>query len=64
MRGLSYTDLAFEVISRYVGPDEVPKDKLKNILMRSFETFRTNGKIIILKLNYKSYFFSILSILQ
>ena len=36
-RGLSYQELAFEVISRYV--DDIPADDLKNLINRSYATF-------------------------
>jgi threonine synthase len=36
-RGLSYPELAFEVISRYV--DDIPADALKDLITRSYATF-------------------------
>jgi threonine synthase len=41
MRGLSYVDLAYNVISKFVSAEDVPPDALKDILQRSFGTFRT-----------------------
>jgi threonine synthase len=43
MRGMSYTQLAYEVISKFVGPDDIPSEKLRDIVNRSFATFRTPG---------------------
>jgi len=39
-RGLSFQELAYEVMSLYIGPDDVPADKLKDIINRSYSTFR------------------------
>ena len=39
-RGLSFQDLAFEVMSLYIGPNDVPPEKLKDIIARSYGTFR------------------------
>ncbi len=36
-RGLSYPELAFEVISRFV--DDIPDDDLKSLIIRSYATF-------------------------
>lgn len=44
MRAMSYVDLSFEVISRFVGPEDIPRDILKDILTRSFGTFRHAGR--------------------
>jgi len=40
LRGMSYSDMAFEVISKFVGPEDVARDSLKDIVDRSFATFR------------------------
>jgi len=39
-RGLSFQDLAFEIMSMYIGPNDVPPEKLKDIIARSYGTFR------------------------
>ena len=39
-RGLSFEELAFEIMSLYIGPDDVPPEKLKHIINRSYATFR------------------------
>jgi hypothetical protein len=44
MRGMSYSDLAYEVISAFVSADDIPSDTLKDIVNRSFATFRSPGK--------------------
>jgi threonine synthase len=44
MKDLSFHQLAFEVISKFVGPEDVPPEKLKIILENSFSTFRTLGR--------------------
>ena len=41
-RGLSFEDLAFEVMSLYIGPDDVPPDNLRDIIKRSYGTFRAD----------------------
>jgi threonine synthase len=39
-RSLSYADLAVEVIAKFVGPDQVPEAKLRDIVHRSCAAFR------------------------
>lgn len=41
-RSLSYSDLAVEVISKFVEEDQVPKKKLADIVKRSCGAFRHN----------------------
>jgi threonine synthase len=43
MRTLKYSDLAFEVISKFVRPSDIPSNTLRDIIERSFSTFRTSG---------------------
>jgi len=50
MRSLSYIDLAYEVISSFVGPEDVPSQKLKEIIEKSFSTFRTPEVAPVVKL--------------
>ena len=40
-RNLSYADLATEVISKFVGEDQVPRAKLADIITRSCAAFRS-----------------------
>ncbi|KAI6088959.1 threonine synthase [Hypoxylon rubiginosum] len=39
-KDLSFPDLALEVLSLYIAPDEIPRDDLKGIIDRSYSTFR------------------------
>jgi hypothetical protein len=43
MRGLSYHELAYQVISKFVGPSDIPSSTLQSILEKSFSTFRVEG---------------------
>ena len=45
MRGMTYIELSYEVISKFVGPDDIPEANLKDIIHRSFSTFRTPGNV-------------------
>jgi threonine synthase len=40
-RKLSYADLAVNVIGKFVGDDQVPRDKLDDIVKRSCAAFRS-----------------------
>merc|ERR1719326_2266631 len=40
MRSMTYEEVAYEVMSMYIGPNDVPADKLKDIIKRSYSTFR------------------------
>ena len=53
---MSYVELAYDIISRFVGPEDVSRNALKDILTRSFATFRTDGEAmnkIEMKINFK-----------
>lgn len=39
-RGLKFEELAYEVMSLYIGPDDIPAANLKDIINRSYATFR------------------------
>ena len=39
-RSLSYADMAIEVISKFVGEDQVPRKNLEDIIKRSCAAFR------------------------
>jgi hypothetical protein len=43
MRGLSFSELAFRLMSSYVGPEDIPADDLKDIVNRSYTSFRDTG---------------------
>ncbi|KDB21462.1 threonine synthase [Trichophyton interdigitale MR816] len=40
-RNYSFQELAFEILSLYISPSEVPSDDLKDIISRSYGTFRS-----------------------
>jgi threonine synthase len=50
MRSMSYSDLAFEVISSFVTDEDIPAGKLKDIVNRSFSTFRVPEVTPLVKL--------------
>lgn len=39
-RDLSFQELAFQILSLYISPDEIPPEDLKDIITRSYSTFR------------------------
>lgn len=39
-KDLSFPDLAFEILSLYISPAEIPSSDLKDIVNRSYSTFR------------------------
>lgn len=41
LRGLSFIDLAYEIISKFVGPEDIPSSTLKDIIRKSFSVFRS-----------------------
>jgi threonine synthase len=40
-KDLSFADLAYEVLSLYISPAEIPAADLKDIIQRSYSTFRS-----------------------
>jgi len=44
MRKLSFSDLAYEIISLYVRPDDIPAAELKAMIHKSFSSFRNPGE--------------------
>ncbi|KAI1929580.1 threonine synthase [Ophidiomyces ophidiicola] len=40
-RNLSFQELAFEIFSLYISPEEIPPSDLKDIIAKSYRTFRT-----------------------
>jgi len=50
LRGMSYSEMAYEVISKFVGPQDVERDALKDIINRSFATFRDKDVTPCLKM--------------
>lgn len=47
MRGLSFSALAVEIISKFVGPDEIPAETMLQIVYSSYSTFRTAGTVFL-----------------
>merc|ERR1719223_625308 len=43
-RGLSYEELAYEVMSCYVKPEDIPADALRDLIKRSYGTFRDSHR--------------------
>ncbi len=41
-KDLSYQDLAYKVLSLYISPSEIPAEDLKDIINRSYSTFRAS----------------------
>jgi threonine synthase len=39
-RGLKFEELAYEIMSLYIGPNDIPPETLKDIINRSYATFR------------------------
>ncbi|KAF2276028.1 tryptophan synthase beta subunit-like PLP-dependent enzyme [Westerdykella ornata] len=50
---LSFEDLAFELFSLYISPSEIPSEDLKDIIRRSYSTFRTKDVTPIVTLDEK-----------
>lgn len=50
---LSFEDLAFEIFSLYISPSEIPPNDLKDIIRRSYSTFRTKDVTPIVTLDEK-----------
>lgn len=43
MKGLSYVEVAFKVIRKFVDENDIPSNDLRNLLTKSFSTFRSSG---------------------
>jgi len=50
---LSFEELAFEIFSLYISPSEIPPADLKDIIRRSYSTFRTKDVTPIVTLDEK-----------
>ncbi|KAL1975098.1 hypothetical protein VTN31DRAFT_3490 [Thermomyces dupontii] len=50
-RDLSFEDLAFEILSLYISPSEIPSEDLKDIIQRSFATFRHPDRTPLVELD-------------
>lgn len=55
MRTMTYSELAYEVISSYVQEDQIPAEDLRDIINRSFSTFRTKGKSVFAVIKEKNF---------
>lgn len=44
MRKMTYSELAFVVLSKFISEDDVPAAALRDIVNRSFATFRSSGE--------------------
>lgn len=51
LRKMNYVDLAYEIISKFVQPEDIPSDSLKDIISRSFASFRTSEVAPCVKLS-------------
>lgn len=51
MRSMPYAELAYTVISKFVSPNDIPEKNLRDIINRSFSTFRTPEVTPSIKLN-------------
>lgn len=49
----SFSDLAYEILSLYISPSEIPSADLKNIINRSYSTFRAPDTTPLVTLNEK-----------
>ena len=52
-RDLSFEDLAFQIMSLYVSESEIPSNDLKDIIKRSYSTFRHPGRTPLVELDGK-----------
>jgi threonine synthase len=50
-KNLSFSDLAFEILSLYISTSEIPSADLKDIINRSYSTFRTPETTPLVTLN-------------
>lgn len=53
-RDLSFEDLAFRLMSLYISPSEIPSDDLKDIIKRSYATFRHPERTPLVELDAKA----------
>jgi hypothetical protein len=44
---MSYVDISFEIISKFVGPDEIAPGDLKALLKNSYATFDAPGNMLL-----------------
>lgn len=54
-KDLSFVDLAYEVLSLYISPAEIPAADLKDIIQRSYSTFRSKDTTPLVHLQDNHY---------
>ena len=52
-KDLPFAELAYEILSLYISPAEIPPEDLKDILLRSYSTFRTPAVTPLITLDSK-----------
>lgn len=52
-KNLSFSELAFEILSLYISPSEIPSNDLKGIIDRSYSTFRSSDITPLVSLSEK-----------
>ena len=50
-RGLSYTELAFEVMSLYIGTEDISRTKLSLLIDKSYSTFDSKHVVPLVKMD-------------
>ncbi len=46
MRHLSFSELAFSVMNKYIKDDQIPSGDLRRIIVDSFAKFRSTGEFV------------------
>ncbi|QUC16498.1 uncharacterized protein UV8b_00739 [Ustilaginoidea virens] len=54
-KDLSFADLAYEILSLYISPSEIPSAHLKDLVGRSYSTFRSNHVTPLVHLDGNHY---------
>lgn len=54
-KDLSFSELAYEILSLYISPSEIPSADLKDIIDRSYSTFRHKDVTPLVHLEAKHY---------
>ena len=54
-KDLSYPELALEILSLYISPSEIPRADLKDVVDRSYSTFRSKDTTPLVHLQDKQY---------
>ena len=56
-KDLSFEELAFEILSLYISPSEIPPQDLKDIIKRSYSTFRRPEVTPLVHLDEKKHLY-------